>query len=351
MERELDAWIVVNLESSDMYNLMYLTGFQCSRGVGIVTQERALFLTDSRYLAAAKEQITSMNVSSLGDDTLESLVHQLEDLGAEKVGFDKDRVTVGTLEKLEAKSSEITYIGLENPIEESRKTKDYSEIDKIAGAAELTDAGYRYLLELITPGKTERELALELEIFLRKQGAENVAFDPIVASGTNSANPHAKPGEKSVENGELLLLDIGARKEGYCSDLSRTLFLGPPPDELRSIYKLLLRAQESAISIIEPGIQTQTVDEKAREMISEAGYGENFGHSLGHGVGLEIHEDPRLSQNSEETLEAGMVTTVEPGIYIPGKGGMRIEDLVLVTEDGHEILSAAPKSELLNPLN
>ncbi|MBS3813194.1 aminopeptidase P family protein, partial [Candidatus Bipolaricaulota bacterium] len=214
----------------------------------------------------------------------------------------------------------------------------------------IADDTFAYLMDYVKPGMTESEIAVELEFFMKKQGAESVSFDPIVALGANSALPHATPGDREVREGDILLIDMGAKYRGYCSDMTRTVFIGEPTDKMQEVYEIVLEAQEVGLAALGPGESTKEVDGKARDVIEEHGYGDKYGHGLGHGVGLEIHEKPRLAQTEDNVLEEGMVVTVEPGIYLPGWGGVRIEDMVYITEKGYEFFSRSPKREVFNPL-
>jgi Xaa-Pro aminopeptidase len=224
-----------------------------------------------------------------------------------------------------------------------REVKDPGEVDRIRAAAHLADAALTEVLGRGLAGRTERDVAVDIEIELRRTGADSVSFQPIVASGANGALPHAEPRDVAIEPGALVTIDWGARLEGYCSDCTRTFAVGEVGDDQREIYELVLRAQQAALAVVRPGPTGREVDAVARDLIDEAGHADHFGHGLGHGVGLEIHEAPRLSRQSEARLVAGNVVTVEPGVYVPERCGVRIEDLVVVTDDGHEVLSTLPK--------
>jgi len=235
----------------------------------------------------------------------------------------------------------------ESLVEELRIIKDESEIEKIKKAVEIADQGFQFLIDFIEPGKSEKEVALELEFFMKRQGGEANAFDFIVASGKRGALPHGVASEKKIELGDLVTIDFGTVYQGYHSDITRTLAVGEPTAKLRDIYELVLTAQEKVIAEIKAGMDCFDADKIARDFIAEAGYKDNFGHGLGHGVGLEIHEAPRLSYTSEAVLKAGMVVTDEPGIYVSGLGGVRIEDDLLITESGCEVLNSAPKELII----
>ncbi len=234
-----------------------------------------------------------------------------------------------------------------NILTKMRQIKDESEIDIIRKIISMTDQAFSHILKVIEPGMTEVEISLELEFSLRKMGASDRSFDYIVASGQRSSLPHGLASEKKLEKSELLTLDFGGKYKGYCSDLTRTVSLGQPDAKQKEIYNIVLEAQQAGIDAIKPGLSGQEVDAKAREVIVKAGYGEYFGHGLGHALGLEVHETPRLNTRETQILQPGMILTVEPGIYIPGWGGVRIEDVILVKDNGPEVLTQAPKQFII----
>ncbi|HIE48358.1 TPA: aminopeptidase P family protein [Candidatus Bipolaricaulota bacterium] len=346
-EEGLDAFLVINLEGSDGANLRYLTGFTGSAGGLIVGKEGDVFATDSRYTERAAREVPDLPIEKLPGRWLDWLADRLESLSLKRVGIGAQRTSLWLYRELEKRLKGVELVPLEGWVEGLRRVKDPEEVERIAAAARLTDEGLRWLLGRLKPGTSEREAALELEMWYRKNGADHVAFDLIVAFGEGSSMPHYLPGERELKEGDLILLDIGAKVDGYCADLTRVVALGRPAPEARAIYELVLEANRAGLEAVRAGVTGVEADRAARKLIQEAGYGDQFGHGLGHGVGLEVHEGPRLSPVSEDTLEAGMVVTVEPGVYLPGKLGVRIEDLVVVRPDGCEILSAFPKEELL----
>jgi len=234
-------------------------------------------------------------------------------------------------------------------VDRLRWVKDTAEIAAIARAVEIADAAFLHILGVLRPGLSEDDAALELEMFMRRAGAERLAFETVLASGPRSALPHGRATDRTMREGELVTLDFGAMWQGYCSDCTRTVVLGNADERQRHVYRVVLDAQAQALSMIRAGVACRDVDARARTVIAEAGFGEAFGHSLGHGVGLEVHEGPRLSPQEDAVLEAGMILTVEPGIYLPGWGGVRIEELVVVSEDGCRILTHAPNDLQFSP--
>ncbi|MBC7221600.1 aminopeptidase P family protein [Candidatus Bipolaricaulota bacterium] len=341
----VDAFLLVNVEGSEQPNLRYLTGFTGTFGILIVAEE-TLFLTDPRYTEQAKNQV-DLEVLEVRGRWIPQVIMRLRELGVKRVGIGSTRTTLYLFEELKKAGEGLEFVPIGAPVEELRRVKSEEEIEKIKEAVELTEAGLQWILGKIKPGMREREVALELEFWYRKEGADDVAFDLIVAAGPQSAMPHHRAGEYLLKKGEIVLFDIGARVDGYCADLTRTVALGEPDKEAKEAYKLVLRANEAGIQAIKAGVSGKDVDAKARKILEEAGLGEHFGHGLGHGVGLEVHEGPRLSATSEDILVLGNVVTVEPGVYFPGKFGIRIEDLVVVSEDGARVLSAFPKDELI----
>ncbi|NMA62406.1 MAG: aminopeptidase P family protein, partial [Firmicutes bacterium] len=305
------------------------------------TATQQALLTDFRYVEQVKSQSPSWELIQIENviDTLQSLVDQGQ---IKKIAFEADTVTVKQLQDWEEKIPG-QFVGVSGWVQELRMIKTPEEIASIRKAAQIADEAFAKLLPQIRSGVSEQELALELEFLMRKAGASGMSFSPIVASGPNSALPHARPSERILSHGDFVVFDFGCIVNGYCSDMTRTIVVGEPEEKHLLIYDLVLKAQLESLAAVAPGKTGVEIDTIAREIISDAGYGEYFGHGLGHGVGLEIHENPRLSKTDQTVLQPGMVVTVEPGVYLPGFGGVRIEDLVLVTEDGHEVLSSTFK--------
>lgn len=341
---------MINLESSDRNNQRYLTGFDSSLGSLVVLNDRVIFLTDSRYMDAAKAELSEIELREIDSKPVKTTAELVNDLEIESIAVDQNDVSLALYNDLRDKLNGVDLVQVDGVLGDIRQIKEDGEIELHEKAAEIADQGFSYLIDTVESGMTEREVALDLEFFMRENGAEDVSFPPIVASGEKSALPHAKPGYEKINRGELLLVDMGARYSGYCSDMTRTVYFGDPPPKVREVYEVVLEAQKTGLENLGPGVNGNEVHGKASQVIEEAGYGDEFRHGLGHGVGLEVHEGPRLSETSEATLEPGMVVTVEPGIYLPGWGGIRIEDMVRITEDGYSRFSNAPKEEIIDPL-
>lgn len=334
---EVDAFV-----TSSPANRRYLTGFTGSAGTAVVGREDAYLLVDFRYVEQAKAQAQGVHVVHY-DDVHKSLGEVLTNLKAKRVAYEAAHVSVAGMKRLEEKLPEVAWTPVEDWVEELRAIKEPGEIEAIQRAVDLADRAFTYIVERLR-GRTEREIALDLEFFMRREGAKKLAFDTIVASGPNGALPHASPGERVVSDGDLVTLDFGAVVDGYCSDITRTVAVGKVDERQREIYQLVLEAQAVGLAAVRPGRTGKEVDAEARTVIERAGHGEHFGHGLGHGVGLEVHERPPvLSKVGEAVLKEGMVTSVEPGVYIPGWGGVRIEDLVVVTREGCRVLTRSPK--------
>lgn len=333
----LDAIIVTN-----PYNRRYITGFTGTAGVAIISMNDTRFITDFRYTEQANEQATEFKVVEHKKGIVKEINNQLNELNISRAGFEKDDMTYATFEVYK-KSLDTELIPVSGIVEQLRLIKTSEEITILKAAAKIADDAYEHIQGFIKPGVKEIDVSNELEFFMRRQGATSSSFDTIVASGYRSALPHGVASDKKIENGELVTLDYGALYQGYCSDTTRTVAVGEISDELKTIYDTVLTAQLKGVEGIKPGITGVEADALTRDYITEKGYGKYFGHSTGHGVGLEVHEGPSLSYRSEAKLEAGMVVTVEPGIYVPRVGGCRIEDDILVTETGYERLTYSSK--------
>ncbi|MGE5629853.1 MAG: M24 family metallopeptidase [Caulobacteraceae bacterium] len=338
VENNLDGVFAYSKENS-----RYLSGFTGTTGFVIVGRKSADFVTDFRYMGQAQIQCKGFNIVIQSNDFFEKLSEIMKANGIKKLGIEEDFMTVSMYEDLKRKTPGVELYPAKKIFSQLRVIKDSSEVEQIKKAAEIADEAFKHLLGYIKPGVKETDIALELEYFMKKKGASGTSFDSIVASGVRSSLPHGVATEKKLGSGEFLTLDFGCVYNGYCSDMTRTVFIGKAPERHRKIYDIVLKAQLEALKGIKPGVTGKSVDKIARDIITKEGYGEYFGHGLGHGVGLAIHEDPRLSILGDNILEAGMIVTDEPGIYIPDFGGVRIEDLVLVTETGCMTLSKSPK--------
>nr|MBO2472051.1 Xaa-Pro dipeptidase [Bacillota bacterium] len=333
-------------------NRRYMTGFTGSAGMALITRDEALLLTDFRYIEQAAQQAPDYEVVRY-DDPYAILNERLQRYKGQRIGFESHHVTVHELENIKKAGGDappVEWVPVKGLVEQLRGRKSEEELALIQKAVDITDAAFTYILDHLRPGVTEKEIAWKLEVFMREQGADGLSFSPIVASGPNGAMPHARPTDKPLAAGEFVTLDFGCVYQGYCSDMTRTVFIGQPTAEQRALYDLVLKAQLAGVAAVKPGVVGKDVDAAARSIIEAAGYGEYFGHGLGHGVGLDIHEEiPRLSTRGTVVLEPGMVTSVEPGVYLPGRGGIRIEDLVVVTEDGCRVLTKSTKDLLCLP--
>lgn len=333
----LDALLITN-----PYNRRYVTGFTGTAGVAIVSANDAVFITDFRYTEQANKEISNFRIVEHKQTIIEEVANQVSALEIETLGFEKDDLTYGTFalykEKVTAELKPVAGI-----VEQLRMVKTPDEIAIIRDAAKIADDAFEHICNFIRAGRTELEVSNELEFFMRKLGATSSSFSTIVASGVRGALPHGVATDKVIEKGELVTLDFGALYNGYISDITRTVAVGEPSDQLKEIYAITLAAQQLAVEQIRPGMTGIEADAIARDYIKSKGYGEAFGHSTGHGIGLEVHEGPALSFRSQTVLEPNMTVTVEPGIYLPGIGGVRIEDDILLTVDGNERLTTSTK--------
>jgi Xaa-Pro aminopeptidase len=341
-DNDVDALLVTNLT-----NVRYLSGFSGTNGQVLVTGDGSVFLTDRRYAARASDIVRGGDVVVYPTRLTEVLVERLQAASVRTLGFEATTMTIASMDDLDEKLDGVGLVATKDVVEDLRRVKEPAEVDLIRRAAEITAETFAWILDRLVVGVSERQIALDLEVHMREQGAEEVSFVPIVGSGPLSAHMHHAPSERTFEKGDFVILDFGCRVDGYCSDFTRTVTIGPASDEQRESYELVLRAQTAGIGAIRAGATGVEVDEAARAVIRDAGRVEQFGHGLGHGVGLDIHEAPTLRWTSEDTLQAGEVVTVEPGVYVVGSGGVRIEDCVVVTDDGAEVLGDAPKDILM----
>jgi Xaa-Pro aminopeptidase len=334
-ERSLDWLLVTNL-----VNVRWLTGFTGTNGACLVSRDERLFLTDFRYVERARVEVREFERVEGGRDLLGDLAARLSG----RAGFDDAHVSVRAHRRLAEKAGEgVELVAAGGLVERLREQKEEDELRAMRAAAQIADAAYADVRERGLTGRTEREVAIAMVRLMEDLGAEGPSFPPIVAAGANGALPHAEPRDAEIPAGTLVVVDAGARVDGYCSDCTRTFATGPLSGDAAEVYELVLRAQQEALAAARAGAERREVDGVARRIIDAAGHGERFGHGLGHGVGLEIHEDPRLTRVAEGSLSEGNTVTIEPGVYLPGSFGVRIEDLVAITADGPEVLTAFPK--------
>ncbi|MBA7484884.1 Aminopeptidase YpdF [subsurface metagenome] len=342
-EREIDAIFISQPE-----NRYYLSGFDGSAGSLLITPQKAILATDFRYLEQAKRQAPDYELFRVTGDTVDWFPGLVAELNLRRLGFEAGHITFSTYQQLSdilnKAQSRLSLMPVERLVESLRVIKEPEEIELITKAAEMTDNALEYIEGIIHTGMSEKEVAWEIEKFLREAGSETIPFDIIVASGPNSALPHAKPSLRAIQSGEPVLIDIGAKFSGYSSDLSRTICLGNGNDTFNRVYDTVLSAQLKAMNMIRDGMTGGETDRSARTIIEPAGYGEAFGHGLGHGIGLAPHEPPRLGPDSPDHLADGMVFTIEPGIYLAGWGGVRIEDVVVMERGKIRVISKARKS-------
>lgn len=337
----LDAILITSA-----YNRRYVSNFTGTAGVVLISRDKALFITDFRYVEQASKQCTGFEIVQQKESIPEEIAKLALVHGIHKLGFEQDYVTFSTYKVYES-VIQAELIPISGIIEKLRLIKTESEIKILKEAAEIADAAFNHILQFIRLGVSELAVSNELEFFMRKEGATSSSFDTIVASGHRSALPHGVATDKIIEKGDLVTLDFGAYYQGYVSDITRTVAVGEPDEKLKEIYTVVYEAQKRGVTSIKPGMSGKEADALTRDYITEKGYGEYFGHSTGHGIGLEVHEGPNLSLKSAIVLEPGMVVTVEPGIYIPGLGGVRIEDDTLITNRGNETLTHSTKELII----
>jgi len=341
-DNNIDAILITKRQ-----NYMYLSGFTGTSAHLLISAEKAYLITDFRYIEQATRQAPLFEVVKYQGNIEIEIKKLLEELFVKKLGFEADHLTYDKYLCYKEKFENTELVPQKDFVESLRIIKSDDEIEKIKKAVEIADRAFEHILNYIKPGIKENEIAAELEYFMKKNGAQGPSFETIVASGTRSAMPHGVASEKVIQYGDIVTLDYGAIYEGYCSDITRTIFVGYAQDKLKEIYEIVLNAQLKALKGAFEGKTGREIDSIAREIITKEGYGNNFGHGLGHGVGLEIHEEPRLSVSGEKVMKNGMVVTVEPGIYIEGLGGVRIEDMIVINNDKPQILTKAPKEMII----
>jgi Xaa-Pro aminopeptidase len=345
-EAELDALLVTKLA-----NVRYLTGFTGSAGMLLVSADDALFVTDGRYIEQSKEQLGAANVAAhieigITMAAQRQLLAPAVAAGA-RLGLEDHSITWADQRDFASTFEGVTLAPAGLLVEDLRRVKDTGEVDRVRAACAIADDAFQSLLPRLADGITEEEFALALEFAMRERGASGNSFDPIIASGPNGAKPHARPSDRRIGRHELIVCDFGCIVDGYCSDMTRTVSVGDPGADARYLYDVVLESQQAGRAKVAADVECAAVDRASRDVIAAAGWGDAFSHSTGHGVGLEIHEAPRVASTARDTLLVGDVVTVEPGVYLPGVGGVRIEDTVVVTATGAEPLTLTPKDLVL----
>lgn len=342
---EIDALLLTGAP-----NMRYLSGFT-GEGYVYLSKRSQMVVTDARYTIATKAECADFEIFEWGSDGYYAkLLERIQQEKIKKIGFEDEVMTVSCNDRIRKEltktGTNVIFVPVRECVNALRAIKDEREQEKIRQAEAIGDRAYAKIIKKLQPGMTEKEVAAWLEFYMKEEGAEGLSFGTIAASGLHSAMPHAVPTDKVLEEGDFLTMDFGCLYRGYCSDMTRTVVIGNADDKQREVYETVLRAQQTAIAGIRPGMTGKEIDSLARHVIEEAGYGQYFTHSLGHSVGLEIHERPNFSTKEEQVIEPGMVITVEPGIYIEGFGGVRIEDVVIITEDGCQNITHSPKQLL-----
>jgi Xaa-Pro aminopeptidase len=332
---------------TDITNIQWLSEFTGSSAVVVVSADQAVFITDSRYTIQAKEQVQGFEIRTFQSPmtTELALAQTFADLGHTRIGFE-DSLTLARFARLRTKIPGIEWVETKDHLRPLRMVKSAAEIARIQEVCRLADACLQHVQRMLLPGVSELDVSLDIEFFMRRQGAV-VSFDPIVASGPNSARPHARASDRIFERGDFVTLDLGAKLDGYCSDITRTFVIGEASDWHREVYEQVLRAEVECCALLRPGASGSAIDAHARAVLDEKGLAQYFGHGLGHGLGRDVHDFGSLSTSSTDVMEAGMVFTVEPGVYVEGRGGLRIEDDVLVTDGDPIILTSFPKDLMI----
>jgi Xaa-Pro aminopeptidase len=334
----VDALLVTKLP-----NVRYLTGFTGSSGMTLVAPTEAVFFTDGRYAEQSRHEVPDLERMASMDAPTTGILDQCRRLRVGRLGFERHSVTVAQLEDWQTKLEGIELVGVGQEVERLRWTKDGQELEQLRMAQDATDGAFDDVLGVLAVGMTELQAAAQLEQAMARHGSDALSFDSIVAFGEHAAEPHHRPCHRALAEGDLIKMDFGAMCGGYHTDMTRTVAFGEPVSELRKVHDVVAEAQQAGIDALRPGALAGDVDQAARSVVEDAGYGDRFTHGLGHGVGLEIHEGPNLRRGGEDVLPAGAVVTVEPGVYIPGIGGVRIEDCVEVAEDGPRVLGVSTR--------
>ena len=343
-EYGLDAMVITSAPGE-----FYAVGFH-GEGLVLVTRQGSWYSTDSRYIEAVNEQVTGCEITMIGNGTthLKLAAEKIQELGIQRIGIEEDYLSVAEFRRMKEQFPKgVEFLTANHLLSQLRASKDEEELAKMRKAQEITDRAFTEILKFIRPGVTESEIAARLTYLMQSMGAERNSFDPIVASGPNGSKPHAIPGLKQVQEGEFVTMDFGCVYGGYCSDMTRTVAVGEPTEEMRRVYDTVLKAQLTGIAMAKAGVIGAEVHNAAVKVLDEAGYQGKMGHGFGHSLGIEIHEDPGFRPATTTPMPAGAVVSAEPGIYLPGKFGVRIEDVVVLTEEGCEVLTRSPKQELI----
>ena len=351
LREQMEALNLDSILISNRSNIRYLSGFTGSSALVYITKDKQILITDFRYIEQATMQCPEFEIVNQTTKGLIGTAMEIAESHKDKhIGFESDHTNYSTYLSLKERNC-FNFVPTKEVVENLRQIKDAAEIEKLREAERIGDLAFSHIIPFITMeyknGLTETDIALELERFMRIHGASGNSFNPIVAAGSKSSLCHAVPGKETLHEGDFVVMDFGCIYEGYCSDMTRTVVIGQPSEKHLEIYNTVLEAQKAALAAIKIGMKGKEVDAVARKIIADAGYGDYFGHGLGHSVGIDIHENPRFSVAEERTIEKGMVLTVEPGIYLPGFGGVRIEDMVVVTEDGIENLTHSKKELII----
>ncbi len=336
-ELNLDALYVTHIP-----NIRYISGFSGSSAYLILTNDKDYFFTDFRYKEQSKEQVKGFEMFVDFAPSIK-ISEVIKGAGFKNIGFESTHLTVSQLETLKHSFPGVNFVPVQERIERLTMVKTDEELSRIRKACEITDRVVENMLEVIKPGMAEKDVSAEISYWHKKYGADKDSFDPIVASGWRGALPHGIASDKIINSGEMVTLDFGCIYDGFCSDLTRTISVGEPSKEMKKIYDTVLKSQIMAIKAAKEGVSTKEVDKVARDFINESGYEGKFGHGLGHGLGIEVHEMPSVSQKMDMLLPANVVVTIEPGIYVEGLGGVRIEDDIIIKQGGCEIINKAPK--------
>lgn len=338
-EKEIDTLLITNLT-----NIRYLTGFTGSFAWLLLQPEEAVVLTSGLYTNQIAQEVPDLPIKPTAiEDPTKTLVETIQEVGTKRLGFEAGSVTYQFVQTLQERLQGVELVPLENGVESLRLIKEPQEIELIRQAVGIVDAAFEHIQRLLRPEMTEWDLAMEIDFFIRRQGALP-AFETLVVSGERSAFPHGRPTERRLQEGDFVTLDFGARYQGYCSDITRTVVIGRATEEQKRLYQAVLEAVETCLQAIRPGRKGKEIDALAREVFANYQLEDYFGHSLGHSIGLTVHDGPGFSQREENELKAGMVATVEPGVYLPGLGGVRIEEDILITETGCEVLTRSPRT-------